>query len=84
MAEGKETIDGVATVKISGTVDAAIVDPIVPSMGEGGGQLPITFDRRRAASGGNPGELAAFRGAVPGTGPTSSAPSSRKIKARLT
>ena len=30
-------------MKISGTVDAAIVDPIVPSMGEGGGQLPITL-----------------------------------------
>jgi len=40
---GKETIDGVATVKISVTVDAVIVDPIVPSMGEGGGQLPITL-----------------------------------------
>lgn len=41
--EGKEDADGVAVVKISGTVDAAIVDPIVPSLGQGGGELPITL-----------------------------------------
>jgi lipoprotein LprG len=40
---GKEDVDGVATVKVSGMIDAAIVDPIVPSMGQGGGQLPITL-----------------------------------------
>lgn len=40
---GKEDVDGVATVKVSGTIDAAVVDPIVPGMGQGGGQLPITL-----------------------------------------
>jgi LppX/LprAFG-like lipoprotein len=41
--DGKETIDGVATVKVSGTIDAAVIDPLVPTLGEGGGALPITL-----------------------------------------
>ena len=41
--DGKEDVAGIATVKVSGTIDAAIIDPIVPSMGQGGGQLPITL-----------------------------------------
>lgn len=41
--EGKEDADGVPSVKVSGTIDAAVVDPIVPSLGAGGGELPITL-----------------------------------------
>ncbi len=41
-AVGKETINGVATVKISGTIDASVIDKIAPTLGEGGGTLPIT------------------------------------------
>lgn len=41
--EGKEDADGVAVVKISGMIDAAVVDPVVPSLGQGGGELPITL-----------------------------------------
>jgi hypothetical protein len=33
----------VATVKISGTIDAAVIDPVVPTLGQGGGTLPITL-----------------------------------------
>lgn len=42
-AAGNETIDGVATVKVTGTIDAAAVDPLVPQIGKGGGTLPITL-----------------------------------------
>jgi LppX_LprAFG lipoprotein len=41
--DGKETINGVATVKVSGTIDANVVDPVIPTLGQGGGTLPITL-----------------------------------------
>jgi hypothetical protein len=41
--QGKETINGVATVKVTGTIDAAVIDPVVPTLGQGGGTLPITL-----------------------------------------
>ncbi len=41
--DGNETVNGVATVKVSGTIDAALVDPVVPKFGEGGGTRPITL-----------------------------------------
>jgi hypothetical protein len=40
---GNETIDGVATVKVTGTIDGAVIDPLVPQLGKGGGTLPITL-----------------------------------------
>ncbi|CAM4330656.1 Antigen P27 [Mycobacterium basiliense] len=41
--EGNETVDGIATIKLSGTIDAAVIDPIVPQLGKGGGTLPVTL-----------------------------------------
>ncbi|MGW0178144.1 LppX_LprAFG lipoprotein [Nocardia sp. NPDC003345] len=41
--EGRETLDGTNVVKISGTIDSAVIDPIVPRSGEGGGSYPITL-----------------------------------------
>lgn len=41
--EGHETVNGVATVKVSGTIDAAVIDPIVPQLGKDGGTLPVTL-----------------------------------------
>lgn len=41
--EGNETINGVPTVKVSGTIDAKVIDPIVPQLGKGGGSLPVTL-----------------------------------------
>ncbi|MGE5693857.1 MAG: LppX_LprAFG lipoprotein [Candidatus Sericytochromatia bacterium] len=41
--ETRETVNGVAVVKVSGTIDAATIDPVVPTLGQGGGQLPITL-----------------------------------------
>jgi len=40
---GNETINGIATVKVTGTIDAAVIDPVVPQLGKGGGTLPITL-----------------------------------------
>ncbi|MEV6360994.1 LppX_LprAFG lipoprotein [Nocardia asteroides] len=41
--EGREVIDGVNTVKVTGTIDAAVIDPIVPRVGENAGTMPITL-----------------------------------------
>ncbi|RFZ35022.1 Lipoprotein LprG precursor [Mycobacterium marinum] len=41
--EGNETVDGMATVKVSGTIDGAVIDPIVPQLGKDGGTMPITL-----------------------------------------
>nr|WP_269151277.1 LppX_LprAFG lipoprotein [Mycobacterium lacus] len=40
---GNETINGVAAVKVTGTIDAAVIDPVVPGLGKGGGTLPIAL-----------------------------------------
>lgn len=37
-----EVIDGIETVKVSGTIGAEVIDPVVPTLGQGGGTLPIT------------------------------------------
>ncbi|APE35295.1 hypothetical protein BOX37_16595 [Nocardia mangyaensis] len=42
-AEARETIDGIATVRITGTIDGAVIDPIVPRIGENAGTMPITL-----------------------------------------
>lgn len=41
---GNETIDGVATVKVTGTIDPKVVDPLVPQIGKDAkGPLPVTL-----------------------------------------
>lgn len=41
---GSETIDGVATIKVTGTVDPKIIDPLVPQIGKDAkGPLPVTL-----------------------------------------
>lgn len=42
-ADSRETVDGVDTVKITGEIDATVLDPVIPRIGEGGGMLPITL-----------------------------------------
>lgn len=43
VAEGREEIDGIAVVKVTGTIDPAIVDPIVPRLGADVTEpLPVT------------------------------------------
>jgi hypothetical protein len=68
--DGKETIDGVATVKISGTIDAGIIDPIIPTIGQGGGTLPITlWIADVAPPAGSPPTTVPSDAPSPGTGP---------------
>jgi hypothetical protein len=52
---GNETIDGVATVKVTGMIDAKIIDPLVPQIGKNGGTLPITLYIADAKAPGAPG-----------------------------
>ncbi|WP_204803276.1 LppX_LprAFG lipoprotein [Mycobacterium riyadhense] len=52
---GNETIDGVATVKVTGTVDAAVVDPLLPQIGKNGGTLPVTLYIADVKAAGAPG-----------------------------
>lgn len=69
--DGRETIDGVATVKISGTIDAAVIDPVVPQLGQGVSTLPITLwiaDVAPPATGA-PTTSVASEAPSPGTGP---------------
>lgn len=41
---GNETIDGVATIKVTGTIDPTIVDPLIPQIKKDAkGPLPITL-----------------------------------------
>nr|WP_293325644.1 LppX_LprAFG lipoprotein [Mycobacterium sp.] len=40
---GNETINGVACVKVTGSIDSAVIDPVIPKLGDGGGALPITL-----------------------------------------
>ncbi|MFE3542833.1 LppX_LprAFG lipoprotein [Nocardia sp. NPDC059177] len=42
-AESREVIDGINTVKVTGTIDAAVIDPIVPRIGQNAGTMPITL-----------------------------------------
>lgn len=41
--QGRETINGVATVKVTGTIDPKVTGPVVPGLGKGGGPMPITL-----------------------------------------
>lgn len=54
---GNETVNGIATVKVTGTIDGAVIDPVVPQLGKGGGTLPITLyitDVKAAGAGTTP------------------------------
>jgi len=68
-AEAREKVDGVDTVKVSGTIDASVIDPVVPKIGDGGGSLPITlWIKDVAPPSGTPTDRPSTD-ASPGTGP---------------
>ena len=53
---GSETIDGVATTKVTGTIDPAIIDPLVPQIGKDAkGPLPVTLYIADVTAPGAPG-----------------------------
>ncbi|MBL1078001.1 LppX_LprAFG lipoprotein [Nocardia sp. 2] len=69
-AEGREKVNGVDVVKVSGTIDASVIDPIVPKSGEGATTLPIVVyikDVAPPASG--TGTTLPSEAASPGDGP---------------
>jgi hypothetical protein len=55
---GNETIDGTATIKVTGTIDPAIIDPLVPQIGKDAkGPLPVTLyiaDTKAPGAAGSP------------------------------
>jgi hypothetical protein len=67
--EERETVDGVATVKVSGTIDASVIDPLAPSLGDGGGTLPITVWIADVVKPGTPPPSLPSDAPSPGTGP---------------
>lgn len=68
-AEGREKIDGVDTVKVTGTIDAKVFDPIVPQIGKDGGSFPITLYIKDVAPPSGTGTTLPSTAASPGTGP---------------
>ncbi|MEV6100260.1 LppX_LprAFG lipoprotein [Nocardia sp. NPDC051981] len=68
-AESREKIDGVDTVKVSGTIDASVFDPVVPQIGKDGGTFPITLYIKDVAPPSGAGTTLPSTAASPGTGP---------------
>jgi len=50
-----ETIDGIKTVQIKGEIPADVIDTIVPTLGLGGGSLPVTVWIADVGTGTQPG-----------------------------
>jgi lipoprotein LprG len=67
--EGREKVEGIDTVKVSGTIDAAVFDPIVPRTGENGGTFPITLWIADVAPPSGSASALPSQAASPGTGP---------------
>ncbi|WP_460727245.1 LppX_LprAFG lipoprotein [Nocardia heshunensis] len=68
-AEGREKIDGIDVVKVSGTIDATVIDPIVPQIGKDGGTFPIVVYIKDVAPPSGTGTTLPSAAASPGTGP---------------
>ncbi|MFE3195235.1 LppX_LprAFG lipoprotein [Nocardia sp. NPDC059240] len=68
-AEGREKIDGIDVVKVSGTIDASVIDPIVPQIGKDGGTFPIVVYIKDVAPPSGTGTTLPSAAASPGTGP---------------
>ncbi|MEV4127570.1 LppX_LprAFG lipoprotein [Nocardia sp. NPDC049707] len=68
--EGREKVDGTDTVKLTGTIDSTVIDPIVPKSGDPAGTFPITLWIADVPppSGGSASQLPSTA-ASPGTGP---------------
>ncbi len=68
-AESREKIDGVDTVKVTGTINGNVIDPIVPRLGDGVGDLPITLWIQDVAPPTTSAAPLPSEAASPGTGP---------------
>ncbi|MEV6772971.1 LppX_LprAFG lipoprotein [Nocardia sp. NPDC051030] len=67
--EGREKVDGVDTVKVSGTIDASVIDPIVPQAGKDAGTMPITLWIKDVAPPTGSATTLPSTAASPGNGP---------------
>lgn len=66
---GREKIDGIDTVKVTGTINGSVIDPIVPRLGDGVGDLPITLWIQDVAPPTTSAAALPSTAASPGTGP---------------
>lgn len=67
--EARETIEGVNTVKVTGTIDASVIDTVVPRIGQEAGVLPITLWIADVAPPTTSAAALPSASASPGTGP---------------
>ncbi|MET8875941.1 LppX_LprAFG lipoprotein [Nocardia sp. NPDC004604] len=67
--EGREKLDGTDTVKVSGTIDSSVIDPIVPKSGDPAGTFPITLWIADVAPPSGSSSALPSQAASPGTGP---------------
>lgn len=67
--EGREKVDGVDVVKVTGTIAGSVIDPIVPKAGDGVGNLPITLYIKDVAPPTTSASVLPSTEASPGTGP---------------
>ncbi|MEU0501878.1 LppX_LprAFG lipoprotein [Nocardia sp. NPDC005998] len=67
--EGREKLDGTDTVKVSGTIDSSVIDPIVPKSGDPAGTFPITLWIADVAPPSGSASALPSQAASPGTGP---------------
>ncbi|AYF79283.1 LppX_LprAFG lipoprotein [Nocardia yunnanensis] len=68
-AVDREKVDGIDVVKVTGTIDASVIDPIVPQIGKDGGTFPITLYIKDVAPPSGTGTTLPSTAASPGTGP---------------
>ncbi|WP_281202152.1 LppX_LprAFG lipoprotein [Nocardia jejuensis] len=67
--ESREKVNGVDTVKVTGTIEGTVIDPIVPKIGEKAGTLPITLWIQDVAPPSGSATTLPSTAASPGTGP---------------
>ncbi|MEV5838880.1 LppX_LprAFG lipoprotein [Nocardia sp. NPDC052112] len=67
--EGREKVDGTDTVKVTGTIDSTVIDPIVPKSGDPAGTFPITLWIADVAPPSGSASALPSTAASPGTGP---------------
>ncbi|WP_198347795.1 LppX_LprAFG lipoprotein [Nocardia terrae] len=68
-AVDREKLNGLDVVKITGTIDASVIDPVVPQIGKDGGTFPITLYIQDVAPPSGAGTTLPSTAASPGTGP---------------
>ncbi|MFI1918550.1 LppX_LprAFG lipoprotein [Nocardia sp. NPDC020380] len=65
----REQVNGINTVKVTGTIDSSVIDPIAPQIGKDGGTFPITLWIQDVAPPATSATALPSSAPSPGTGP---------------